>query len=116
MERLKVFVVEDDALLRRHLVELLGGEPGMTVVGEAGAGDDEIIRTGSCSGSADWKTKAKSRDGRIEFEGEVDSNTSGQKWAWKIKDNGQLVAKGSATTGGPSGSFDVERRIADTQA
>jgi hypothetical protein len=79
----------------------------------ASGGDDRVIRTGGCSGSADWKLKVKTDDGRLEVEGEVDSNTSGQQWAWKIKDNGNLVAKGSATTGGPSGSFDVERRTAD---
>jgi hypothetical protein len=79
----------------------------------AGGDDDRVIRTGSCSGSADWKLKVKTDDGRLEVEGEVDSNTSGQKWAWKIKDNGSVAAKGSATTGGPSGSFDVEREIAD---
>ncbi|MBK7860803.1 MAG: response regulator transcription factor [Archangiaceae bacterium] len=42
MERLRVFVVEDDPLLRRHLVELLAGEPSMTVVGQAEAGDQAV--------------------------------------------------------------------------
>ena len=42
MDRLRVFIVEDDPLLRRHLVELLAGEPGMTVVGQAGAGDEAV--------------------------------------------------------------------------
>jgi len=79
----------------------------------SGGDDDRVIRTGSCSGSADWKLKVKTDDNRLEVEGEVDSNTSGQKWAWKIKDNGSVAAKGSATTGGPSGSFSVERKIAD---
>ena len=77
----------------------------------ASAGDDEIIRTGSCSGSADWKTKAKSRDGRIEFEGEVDSNRNGQVWRWKIKHNGTVSASGRATTTAPSGSFSIERKM-----
>ncbi len=40
--RLRVFVVEDDPLLRRHLVELLGSESGMAVVGQAGAGDEAL--------------------------------------------------------------------------
>jgi len=79
----------------------------------AGGDDDRVIRTGSCSGSADWKLKVKTDDNRLEVEGEVDSNTSGQKWAWKIKDNGSVAAKGSSTTGGASGSFSVERKIAD---
>lgn len=42
MEKLRVFVVEDDPLLRRHLVELLAAEPGMAVVGHAGAGDEAV--------------------------------------------------------------------------
>jgi hypothetical protein len=65
------------------------------------------------NGSADWKLKVKTDDGRLEVEGEVDSNTSGQRWTWKLKDNGKRVARGSATTGGRSGSFDVERKIAN---
>jgi hypothetical protein len=75
--------------------------------------DDRVVRTGDCSGTADWKLKVKTDDGRLEVEGEVDSNTSGQQWVWKIKDNGSVAAKGSSTTGGRSGSFSVERRIAD---
>ncbi len=75
----------------------------------AQAGDDRIIRTGSCTGSADWKVKAKTDDGRIEFEGEVDSNRNGQVWNWKIKHNGTVSYQGQATTVAPSGSFDVER-------
>jgi hypothetical protein len=79
----------------------------------SGGDDDRVIKTGSCSGTADWKLKVKTDDGRLEVEGEVDSNTTGQTWAWKIKDNGSVPAKGSATTAGASGSFSVERKIAD---
>ncbi len=81
---------------------------------QAGGGaDDRVIRTGSCSGSADWKLKVKTDDGRLEVEGEVDSNVAGQSWGWKIKDNGAVAAKGTSTTSGPSGSFSAERRIAN---
>ena len=79
----------------------------------SGGDDDRVIRTGSCSGSADWKLKVKTDDGRLEVEGQVDSNKSGQTWVWKMKDNRVVVARGTATTGGPSGSFGVERRIAN---
>jgi hypothetical protein len=78
-----------------------------------GGDDDRITKTGSCSDGARWKLKVKTDDGRLEVEGEVDSNKSGQNWAWKIKDNGSVAAKGSATTGGRSGSFSVERKIAN---
>ena len=94
---------------------LVVGPPGLSPSASAShrGDDDRVIKTGSCSGGADWKLKVKTDDGRIEVEGEVDSNRSGQSWSWKIKDNGSVAAKGSATTGGSSGSFSVERKIAD---
>jgi len=75
--------------------------------------DGRIIRTGSCSGSADWKLKAKHDDGRIEVEYEVDSNQSGQTWRVRVRDNGVRVIATRATTGGRSGSFDIERKVAN---
>ena len=80
---------------------------------QAGDDDGEIIRTGSCSGSADWKLKAKRDDGRLEVEWEVDSNRSGQTWRVRIFDNGDRVAATRRTTQPPSGSFEVERHIAN---
>ncbi len=77
----------------------------------AARGDDEVIKRGSCSGPADWKLKVKTDDGRLEVEGEVDSNVNRQRWGWVIKHNGSVSARGTATTVGPSGSFDVERKI-----
>ena len=82
-------------------------------VAPATAGDDEVIRRGSCSGTADWKLKVKTDDGRLEVEGEVDSNDNGQDWAWRLKHNGSVTARGTATTSGRSGSFSVERRVVD---
>jgi hypothetical protein len=76
-------------------------------------GGDATIRTGSCNGSADWKLKAKHDDGRLEVEYEVDSNRAGQTWQVRVRDNRALVVRTRATTGGRSGSFSVERRIAD---
>jgi hypothetical protein len=76
-----------------------------------GRGDDEVIKRGDCSGRADWKLKVQTDDGRLEVEGEVDSNVNGQNWAWVIKHNGSVSARGTATTVAPSGSFDVERRL-----
>ena len=78
------------------------------------AGDDEVIREGNCSGSADWKLKTKTDDGGLEVEGEVDSNVNGQQWTWRIMHNGSTAARGTATTRGRSGSFSVERRIANS--
>ena len=75
--------------------------------------DDRVERNGSCSAGTDWKIKAKSDDGRIEVEAEIDSNKVGQTWSWKFKDNGTVFAKGQSTTTGPSGSFEVERKPAN---
>ena len=86
-----------------------------TVPAMASHGGGGKERTGSCSQGAQWKLKAKTDDGGLEVEGEVDTNQSGQTFAWKIIDNGQVQAKGSSTTGGASGSFSVERRIPNQQ-
>jgi hypothetical protein len=77
------------------------------------AGGGDVIRQGGCSGSATWKLKAKPDDGRLQVEGEVDANRNGQTWRWKILRNGNVVANGTSTTHAPSGSFSVERRIAN---
>ena len=75
--------------------------------------DDRVIVTGSCSAGADWKLKVKTDDGRLEVEGEIDSNTPGQRWRWTIRHNGSVSDRGSATTTARSGSFEVERMIVD---
>jgi hypothetical protein len=72
--------------------------------------DDDIIRRGSCSGSADWKLKLDFDDGRIETEFEVDQNRNGQRWRVVLKRDGNRFFKGVRTTHGPSGSFEVERK------
>jgi hypothetical protein len=77
----------------------------------AQASDDEVRRQGSCTGRSDWTLKAKHDDGRIEVEGEVDSNRVGQTWRWLIRHNGSVSARGIKVTRAPSGSFEVERRI-----
>src|SRR4051812_41940658 len=78
-----------------------------------GGGGARVVKTGSCTDGTRWKLKVKSDDGHLEVEGEVDSNVSGQRWSWRIKDNGSVAASGSATTRGRSGSFSVERKIAN---
>ena len=75
--------------------------------------DDRIIRTGACSGGADWKLKVKTDDGRLEVEGEIDSNVAGQRWRWTLRHNGSLSDRGVGTTTARSGSFEVERKVVD---
>jgi hypothetical protein len=76
-------------------------------------GGDDVVRSGSCSGHADWKLKVKPDDGRIELEAEVDSNRTGQVWRWRITHNGSGSATGKGTTSGASGSFEVHRRMSN---
>lgn len=79
----------------------------------AAANDADVIRRGSCTGSTDWKLKASPEDGRIEVEGEIDSNRIGQVWRWRLVHNGSLTARGRKTTTAPSGSFEVRRVVVD---
>jgi hypothetical protein len=73
-----------------------------------------VIRTGVCSGlGASWKLKAKHDDGRVETEFEVDQNRNGRRWNVVIRRNGVVVFRGSRITRPPSGSFSVNRRIAN---
>jgi hypothetical protein len=81
----------------------------------AHANDADVIKRGSCSGTADWKLKASPENGRIEVEGEVDANRVGQSWNWRILHNGSLSAKGSKTTVAPSGSFTVRRVLVNVK-
>jgi hypothetical protein len=77
------------------------------------ANDDDVIVEGNCSKRADYKLKASPEDGRLEIEGEVDSNRVGQTWRWKLWHNGSLTGKGTRRTKGDSGSFEVDRVIVD---
>jgi hypothetical protein len=75
------------------------------------SGGNDTVRRGSCSGSTHWKLKVGPEDGRLEVEGEVDSNRNGQTWRWSILHNGSLSASGTRTTRAPSGSFEVRRTV-----
>ncbi len=86
---------------------LVGAGPALA----GGDNDDRVIREGSCTGSADWKLKVKTDDGRLEVEGEVDSNQTGQRWSWAINHNGSVSARGTSRTTARSGSFSIERKI-----
>jgi hypothetical protein len=78
------------------------------------AGNDDVLRRGSCSGSTDWKLKLSPEDGKIEVEYEVDSNTVGQAWKVRIFEDGDRIFRGTRTTKAPSGSFEVRVVTPDT--
>jgi hypothetical protein len=77
------------------------------------ARDDEKRVTGRCSGRSTAKLKVKPDDGRLEVEFEVDQNRNGVRWSVRLRRNGKVVSRARATTAAPSGSFSVERRLAD---
>ena len=101
------------SIITTTTVGLVAATLSLSAAGPALANDDDVIRRGSCSGATDWKVKASPEDGRIEVEGEVDSNRNGQTWRWRIRHNGSLSARGTATTQPPSGSFEVRRVLVD---
>lgn len=85
----------------------------LVVPSPAMAKDGDVIRTGSCSGAADWKLKVSPEDAGWGIEFEVDANRVGQVWRVRILDNGVLRYRGLRTTKAPSGSFTVRRTIRD---
>jgi hypothetical protein len=98
---------------RRILAVAMAAVMMAAFAGPAAARDGDVIRTGDCSGSANWKLKGGLRDGRIEVEFEVDSNRVGQTWRVRLSDNGNVFFRGLRTTLAPSGSFTVEKRTAN---
>lgn len=105
------------AVRRFVAASLVAGCAALVVTGAAlgkdGDGRAEIRATGSCTASATSKLKLKSRDGIIELEFEVDHNRAGAVWRVAIVHERRVAWRGSARTSGPSGSFAVQRRIAD---
>jgi hypothetical protein len=81
--------------------------------GGHGGGKASVVRTSHSCATGVIKLKAKHDDGRIEVEAEVDTNRKNQTWSVQLRDNGVTVFKGKRTTHAPSGSFSLERRIAN---
>lgn len=75
-------------------------------------GGDGIVKRGKCTAGSTWKLKAKSDDGRIETEFEVDQNRVGKRWRVTLVRDGSTVFRGIRTTVAPSGSFTVRRLLA----
>jgi hypothetical protein len=73
------------------------------------AANNDVVRTGNCSGASDWKLKVSPDDGRLEVEFEVDQNRNGQVWNVVLRHNGNAFFSGQRTTQAPSGSFEVRK-------
>jgi hypothetical protein len=76
-------------------------------------GNDGKRVAGTCSKGSTAKLKVKPDNGRLETEFEVDQNRNGVTWKVTIKRNGRTAVSTNATTRAPSGSFSVQRRIAN---
>lgn len=79
----------------------------LAVPAVASAGDRDVIREGPCSGRSDWKLKLSAEDGSIEVEFEVDQNVVGDEWRVRIRHDGEIAFRGTRTTRGASGSFEL---------
>jgi len=81
--------------------------------GSGGGGSRGTRVAGTCTDGSTAKLKAKPDDGRLEVEFEVDQNRNGVTWAVRVRRDGTLVIRRNATTHGPSGSFSIEKKIAN---
>jgi len=90
-------------------------EPGDDHGGAVGAkGGSKATRVaGSCTDGSTAKLKVKPDDGRLEVEFEVDQNRNGVTWSVRVRRDGVLAVRRNATTHAPSGSFSVEKKIAN---
>jgi hypothetical protein len=88
-------------------------EPADDNGGQRSGGSKARRTAGTCTGRSSAKLKVKPRNGRFETEFEVDQNRNGVRWRVSLRRNGTVVASTRATTRAPSGSLQVERRLAN---
>ncbi len=82
-------------------------------VSSAAARSTDVRVAGQCSASSTSKIKLKNDDGRIEVEFEVDQNRTGRRWQVRIMRGSTVIWRGTRTTAGRSGSFSVNRLVAN---
>jgi hypothetical protein len=75
--------------------------------------DNAKTVSGSCTKNSTSKLKVKLDDGRLETEFEVDQNRNGVKWNVTVRRNGKVAVKTTRRTHAPSGSFSLERKLAN---
>jgi|SRR5262245_11318279 len=97
----------EEVAMKRFGIALLAGLMLMIPAGTAFAGDQDVIRQGSCSGRSDWKLKLSPEDGRIEVEFEVDQDLVGDRWRVEIRHDGDVAFRDIRRTRGASGSFEA---------
>jgi hypothetical protein len=90
-----------------------GGATGGGGSDGSGGGSRATRVAGTCTDGSTAKLKVKPDNGRLQLEFEVDQNRSGVQWAVRVRRDGTLVISRNATTHAPSGSFSVEKKIAN---
>jgi hypothetical protein len=79
------------------------------------AKDGGAVRVaGKCTSAATAKLKLRTENRGIEVEFEVDQNRNGVPWRVTLRRNGVLVAATTVRTHAPSGSFSLNRVVADS--
>jgi hypothetical protein len=100
-------------VLALALLALLVAGPGSALAKGGHGGRPEVRVAGVCGKGATSKLKLKADDGGIEAEFEVDHNRAGTRWRVVLVQERHVVWRGRARTAGSSGSWTVERRLAD---
>jgi hypothetical protein len=80
--------------------------------GNRGRPHDVRVR-GTCGKGATARLRLRERGGRIDVAFEVEHTRAHRTWKVVIVRDGLIAWRGSARTRAPSGSFSVERRIAN---
>jgi len=92
--------VKATSLIRRAALTGLTVLTAAAMVAPSGvaANDADVIRTGDCSNSSDWKLKLSPENGKIEVEFEVDTPRAGRTWSIRMFQNGTRFFIGNRTT------------------
>jgi hypothetical protein len=77
------------------------------------AKDREVLVRGTCTGPSTSKLKLSDEDNGIEVEFEVDQNRRGVRWSVVVRRSARVLFRTTRVTRGPSGSFEVERVVAN---
>ncbi len=74
--------------------------------------DDDSHKVRECTNAAEIKVKVRSRKAHVKMKMVVDSDDSGERWAYRVKRADRTLAKGKATTQGAKAKFAVKERLA----
>ena len=83
-----------------------------SALAKAGGHHRAVRIQGTCTQQSTSTLKLSREDRGIEVEFQVDQNRNGVPWLVTLRRNGARIASFTATTGAPSGSFEIRRVIA----